>query len=113
MIGTNKSFRFSVLFLGKNTINSKIIIETVANYFNLKPAVLRGERRTKDLVWARHIAMYLLRIDLRVPLEEVGIHLGKRDHSTVMHAVEKIQAQMQVSETLRTDVESVRKKLYG
>ena len=94
-------------------VKPKEVVETVASYFNLRPAVLRGARRTKDLVWARHIAMYLLRIDLRVPLEEVGIHLGKRDHSTVMHAVEKIQANMQVSETLRTDVESVRKKLYG
>lgn len=97
----------------KKYVNPKEVVETVANYFNLKPAVLRGDRRKKDLVWARHIAMYLLRIDLGVALESVGEYLGRKDHTTVMHAVDKIKANLLTSENLRTDVETVRKKLYG
>jgi chromosomal replication initiator protein len=97
----------------KKYVNPKEVVETVASYFNLKPAVLRGERRKKDLVWARHIAMYLLRIDLGVALTDVGEYLGRKDHTTVIHAVDKIKANLLTSENLRTDVETVRKKLYG
>jgi len=97
----------------KKYVNPKEVVETVANYFNLKPAVLRGDRRNKDLVWARHIAMYLLRIDLGVALTSAGEYLGRKDHTTVMHAVDKIKAKLLTSENLRTDVETVRKKLYG
>ncbi len=97
----------------KKYVNPKEVVEMVANYFNLKPTVLRGERRNKDLVWARHIAMYLLRIDLGVAFEEAGEYLGRKDHTTVMHAVDKIKANLLTSENLRTDVETIRKKLYG
>lgn len=94
-------------------IKPKEVVEIVAGHFNLKSTLLRGERRSKDLVEARHIAMYLLRIDLGVSLEEVGSHLGGRDHTTVMHAVDKIKANLSNSENLRTEVESIRKALYG
>lgn len=97
----------------KKYVNPKEVVEVVANYFNLKPSQVRGERRTKQLVQARHIAMYILRIDMGVQLEEIGRHFDDRDHTTVMHAVEKIKASLAESEAGRLEVEQVRKKLYG
>jgi len=89
------------------------ILEKVAEYYTLKPSAIKGKRRTKDVVLARHVAMYILRVDLEVPLTEVGRVFGGRDHTTVMHAVEKLRKQMPESERLRHDLESIKKKALG
>lgn len=73
------------------------IIAKTAQYFSFKPAEVTGESRKAPLIHARHIAMYLLYRDLQLPYEQVGRVFGGRDHTTVMHAVEKI------SELLKTD----------
>lgn len=88
------------------------ILEIVASYYNLKTALLRGEKRSKPIVVPRQIAMYLIKTELKTPLMEIGRVFGNRDHTTVMHSVEKIGSLLPLSETLRNEVEALRKKLY-
>lgn len=89
------------------------VVRGVADHFGINIKLLRGTGRTQKLVVPRHIAMYLLRLDYRLPLMEIGEIFSGRDHTTVMHAVEKITQQLQDSETLRLDVGEVRKRLYA
>ena len=89
------------------------VIRGVADHFGINAKLLRGSGRSQKLVVPRHIAMYLLRVDYRLPLMEIGSLFSGRDHTTVMHAVEKITQQLQDMETLRLDIGEVRKHLYA
>lgn len=89
------------------------IAKTVAAYFNLKLKDLKGPRRQKNVVQPRQVAMYLIRHDLKTTLQEIGRFFGKRDHTTVMHSVEKVTRELKSLEALRIDIGSIRKKLYG
>jgi chromosomal replication initiator protein len=71
-------------------INPKHIISICAKNFNIKTSDLCGKSRKKELVQARHITAYLLLNEGNLPLEEVGRLLGGRDHTSIMHARDKI-----------------------
>lgn len=78
-------------------IRPNSIINKTAQYFMFKSAELTGESRKAPLATARHTAMYLLYKELTIPYEQVGRLFGGRDHTTIMHAVEKIE------EKIKTD----------
>lgn len=88
------------------------IVRGVSEFFGLPTKQVRGPGRSKTLVTPRHISMYLLRVDYGLPLEEIGGIFSNRDHTTVMHAVDKITQELTSSEQLRTDVASVRQHVY-
>ncbi|MHC4705315.1 MAG: helix-turn-helix domain-containing protein [Planctomycetota bacterium] len=66
------------------------IIEVVTGYFDVRLADLQSKRRSQSITEPRQICMYLARSLTRHSLEEIGGHLGGRDHTTVMHACNKI-----------------------
>ncbi len=78
-------------------IKPNSVITKTAQYFSFKPAELTGQSRKAPLTAARHTAMYLLHNDLELPYEQVGRLFGGRDHTTIIHAVEKI------AEKIKTD----------
>lgn len=88
------------------------VISTVAKYFDYKNKDLLGASRKADLVVARHIAMYLLRDALNVQLTKVGEIMGGRDHTTVMHAVEKMKNEIDNNPDMRRKVMAVKQALY-
>jgi chromosomal replication initiator protein len=94
-------------------VKPKEVISTIANFYNLRHADLIGSKRDQKIVLPRQIIMYLLRNDLKTPLMEIGRFLGDRDHTTIMHGVEKITNLLPTSEDLRVDILGIRKKLYG
>ncbi len=71
------------------TIDS--IAKTVSSYYKLPLGDIRGKNRKAELVLARHIAMYLIHKLLKKTLEEIGDYFNKRDHSTVIHAIDKMK----------------------
>ena len=77
------------------------ILEAVAEYFRVSLDDLRGPRRSKDLAYARQIAMFVLRKETRLSLAAIGQELGGRDHSTVVHGYEKISAAAERNTALR------------
>lgn len=66
------------------------VIRIVCEYYNIKQTQLKGAKREAHLVKARHICMYVLKEDLGLTLAEIGNLLGGRDHTTIMHGIEKI-----------------------
>lgn len=68
------------------------IIAGVARYFNLSPEILSGPSRARPVAEARHAAMYLLREQAQLPLKRIGLLLGNRDHSTIIHGCRKVSS---------------------
>jgi chromosomal replication initiator protein len=89
------------------------IIEAVAQFYNLGTKDLLGRRRSKDIVTARHVAMYLAREETDASLPQIGRALGGRDHTTVMHGHEKIRAQVEEDDRLRRDMLAIKESLYN
>jgi chromosomal replication initiator protein len=77
-------------------IRPNTVIAKTAQYFSFKPAELTGSSRKAPLTAARHTAMYLLYNELHLPYEQVGRLFGGRDHTTIIHAVEKITDRIRI-----------------
>lgn len=88
------------------------VIETVAAYYNISVAEMVSPSRNKELVQPRQVAMYLLRQETDASLPEIGALLGGRDHTTVLHGVERIRMRLEVEEQLRRDIMHIRERLY-
>jgi chromosomal replication initiator protein len=88
------------------------VLRGVADYFNLKPKLITGALRKREVVLPRHIAMYMMRVDYQLPLTEIGNLFSGRDHTTIMHAVGKITRELKDSPSLRSDLEGIRSRLY-
>ncbi len=91
------------------TINR--VQEVVARRWGVTPEGLRSKARIKTLTVPRQIAMYLARELLQMQLVEIGHAFGGRDHSTVIHSVDKVQRQMQHDRSFRERVEHARQEL--
>ncbi|MEO8581584.1 MAG: chromosomal replication initiator protein DnaA [Patescibacteria group bacterium] len=89
------------------------IIKTISNQYHIKLMDIKGPKRSKPIANARHIAMYLIKHHLDLPFAEIGRYFGDRDHTSVMHAVKKIEEALPANEELRTQVQAVRTSLSG
>lgn len=85
--------------------------QAVSEVFGVKTADLKGSRRQKELVTPRHLAMYYLRVEAGLPLVAIGDFFGGRDHTSVMHAVEKVTNELANDAQLRGSLTEVRKLL--
>ena len=92
-------------------LNEQKIINVVADYYNLTSSQLTGKVRTGQIALARHIAMYLIRIKLDVPLKKIGDMFGGKDHTTVMSAIAKVDKELKNDETLKGAIEELQKRL--
>ena len=68
-----------------------VIIDEVCKFYNIEPATLRGQGRAKDISLARQIAMYQIRRMTNLSLKEIGKEFDGRDHTTVLHSIERIE----------------------
>ena len=94
-------------------ISSAFIQETVAKYFNIDPKDIAGSKRSADIVFPRQIAMYLCRTVPQLSLPQIGKDFGNRDHTTVMHACNKIEKEMKENKNTKLIVESVKNLLLA
>ena len=86
------------------------VISAVSKHFSLNKKSLLGTSRSRPVARPRQVLMYILRIDLRLPLEEVGRIVG-RDHTTVMHAVNKITHMASNDVNIREDIRGIKNML--
>ena len=92
-------------------ITIEIIQDIVASYFNLRVDDLKSQRRTRNVSYPRQIAMYLSRKLTDMSLPKIGEEFGGRDHTTVIHAYEKISDNLNRDETLQHTIDDLTKKL--
>ena len=94
-------------------ISSSFIQETVAKYFSIDVKDLAGAKRSNDVVFPRQIAMYLCRTVPQLSLPQIGKDFGNRDHTTVMHACNKIEKEIKENKNTKLIVESVKNLLLS
>jgi chromosomal replication initiator protein len=101
----------SMGFGGPATPSIDRVQEVVARRWGVTPEGLRSKARTKTLTIPRQVAMYLARDMLGMQLVEIGQAFGGRDHSTVIHSVDKVERQMMRDRTFKDRVEQARQEL--
>lgn len=92
-------------------LNEQKVINVVADYYNLTASQLTGKIRTGQIVLARHVAMYLIRNILDVPLKKIGDMFGGKDHTTVMSGISKVDKELKTNQALQEAVEELKKRL--
>lgn len=89
------------------------ILSCVCNYFSLNKKTIISQNRSKNIAWARQIIMYLLRVELKLPLEEIGQILGGRDHTTIMYGVDKITFEIKKSPEIQQQILIFKNQIWG
>jgi chromosomal replication initiator protein len=97
----------------KRQITPERIAKAVSEYYGVALEQLRGQKRDKAIVMPRQIAMFLMREETDVSLLRIGAELGNRDHSTVLHACDKITRESSANDELRREIAAVRELIYA
>ena len=97
----------------KRNITPRRLIEIVTGYFDLTMDEILGKSREQRLAFPRQIAMYLLREEGKCSFPAIGNHVGGRDHTTAMHACNKVNELLKTDEQLKRDISLIREKLYS
>ena len=97
----------------EKVFSAEFVQETVAKYFNIDAKDLRGSKRNNEVAFPRQIAMYLCRKVAQMSLPQIGKDFGKRDHTTVMHACNKIEQDVKNNLNTRLIVESIESLLLA
>jgi chromosomal replication initiator protein len=94
-------------------INARSIIERTAKHFHVSIEDILGPKRDKDIVVPRQIAMYMLRSELHLSFPKIAHELGRKDHTTAIHSIEKIQREISYDGPIRQYVNELKEKLYA
>ena len=97
----------------KRQITPERIVKAVSEYYGVGLDALKGQKRDKAIVVPRQIAMFLMREETDVSLLRIGAELGNRDHSTVLHACDKITRESGGNDELRREIAAVRELIYA
>jgi len=102
------------LFLSPNrVVNPKKIIQYVAEFYDLTERELLSSTRKKEIVKPRQIAMFLLREELKGSYPFIGRKFGGKDHTTAIHACEKITKELEANETLGDEINLIKQRIYS
>lgn len=94
-------------------LSARQIIERTARHFQIPLDEIMGPKRDKDIVVPRQIAMYMLRSELHLSFPKIAKELGRKDHTTAMHSVEKIEQESRLDSEIRDSIAAIREKLYA
>ena len=92
-------------------VTPSLIIEVVAEHFGVNPDDITSKKRNSEFVLPRQISMYLCRKLTDTSLSNIGKYLGKKDHTTVMHGIQKIESEVETNEDLKNKVDIIKKKI--
>ena len=92
-------------------VTPQLIIDVVAEHFGISPEDIVSKRRNSEFVQPRQICMYLCRHLTEESLQNIGKALGKKDHTTVIHGIDKITDELLVNEELKNRIEIIKKKI--
>lgn len=96
----------------KKALSIKDVMKIVSDFYNIEERFLYEKTRRKEVVKPRQIIMYILREDFSTSYPYIGQKLGGRDHTTVIHAYEKIKKDIKVNTILNQELEQIRSLLY-
>lgn len=94
-------------------LSAKQIIERTARHFQVPMEDIMGPKRDKDIVVPRQVAMYMLRSELHLSFPKIARELGRKDHTTAIHSIEKIEKESRLDADLRTAIAQIKERLYA
>ncbi|MBQ8198727.1 MAG: chromosomal replication initiator protein DnaA [Lachnospiraceae bacterium] len=92
-------------------VTPELIMNVVAEHFGVAASDITSSKRNSEFVLPRQIFMYLCREMIDIPFKSIGNLLGKKDHSTVMHGVDKIKKEIKVNDDLKNKIDIIKKKI--
>ena len=92
-------------------VTPALIIDVVAEHFGVNPEDITSKKRNSEFVLPRQVVMYLCRSMLEISLSNVGKILGKKDHTTIIHGIKKIEEDITTNEELKNKIEIIKKKI--
>lgn len=93
-------------------ITSKQVIERTAKHFQVSMEDILGPKRDKDIVVPRQVAMYMLRSELHMSFPKIARELGRKDHTTAIHSVEKIEKEAAEDANIKAAISQIKERLY-
>lgn len=97
----------------KRVITPDLIIREVHKYYRIPIEDLLGKRRNKEVVLPRQITMYLLRHEANLSYPEIGREMGGKDHSTMIHGCNKVEADISTNKRVKDDITFIKEKIYS
>ena len=97
----------------KGLVQAKELIETVANFYGIQVSEMISASRKRELVIPRQVAMYLMREEIGASFPLIGSELGNRDHTTAMHAYDKIKVGIEQNSRIKQEIDLIRQRLYN
>lgn len=94
-------------------VSARQIVERTARHFQLPIEDILGPKRDKDIVVPRQIAMYMLRSELHLSFPKIAHELGRKDHTTAIHSIEKIEKESQLDADIRAAIMQIKERLYA
>ena len=94
-------------------ISAKQIVERTAKYFEIQLSDILGPKRDKDIVMPRQVAMYILRSELHLSFPKIARELGRKDHTTAIHSVDKIEKESAFDSEIRNAISDIKERLYA
>jgi chromosomal replication initiator protein len=96
----------------RRTLSPKQVIEKTADFYDIGVDELTGSKRDKEIVLPRQIAMYIMREELHLSYPKIAKEVGRKDHTTIMHGVEKIEKDIDSNERLRQEINLIKERIY-
>ncbi len=93
-------------------LSAKQIVERTAKHFQITIEDILGPKRDKDIVVPRQVAMYILRSELHLSFPKIARELGRKDHTTAIHSVEKIEKEANYDSDIRLAISEIKERLY-
>ncbi len=94
-------------------LSAKHIIERTARHFQIPVEDILGPKRDRDIVVPRQVAMYILRSELHLSFPKIARELGRKDHTTAIHSVEKIEKESRLDNDIRMAIADIKERLYA
>ena len=96
----------------QGNISIETIQKVVAEHYSISFVDLKGKKRTKNIVFPRQLSMYITKELTEYSTTEIGAEFGGRDHTTVMHSIEKIEEDIKADTSLKQTIEALKRKIY-
>jgi chromosomal replication initiator protein len=94
-------------------ISAKQVVDKTAKHFQIPLEDILGPKRDKDIVVPRQVAMYILRSELHLSFPKIAHELGRKDHTTAIHSVEKIEKELSYDGAIKSAVNEIKERLYA
>ena len=101
-----------IIEISRTIITPELVIKVICKHYSVPKEDLLGRKRTKDIVTPRQVLMYLMRHEINLSFPLIGKEMGGKDHTTIMHGCNKIEAEMSLNPKLKEDIATIKDSIH-